>query len=438
MILHIFAVASVFVGLSLGAPGGEVVVEPKGGVPHKLRGPAPHKRWGWYDWSSGTETLTINAGGSSEITSAWMKVNQVSNKIVQTSTGYNLDIECKNYNYDSRAFTLNIYWTGGSAKYDQSSGDFKQSVPANRAVLRMTAGSAGYQWLLCTIKSVAASTATTTKAPGGGSCSVATKTSCQCGKQTATSRIVGGTNAVLGEAPWQVGLVFKLNSGGYYPPFCGGTIVSAYHIITAAHCTTMDDSTGNYGVTYGTLNRMSTAIIDVAKVYDHPNYNAQTVANDITVMKLATAMPFSATVIPACLPDPSLDYAGKNALMSGWGRIGYESDSQQPETLQKVVMQVETHDTCNAAWQNALNKDLQVCTVGNKVKGTFKGDSGGPMVVQNQGSYELVGVVSFGNKCSNCGVPVVFTRVTGYLTWINKIICETSSDYFCSKPTLVG
>jgi len=429
MFLHIFAVALVFVGLSLGAPGGEVVVEPKGAV--------PQKRWGWYEWSAGTETVNINAGGSIEITSAYMTVNQMSNKIVQTSAGYNLDIDCRNYNFASTIFTMNIYWTGGSARYTQSSGDFKQSVPAARAFMRMTSGSAGYQWVLCTIKSVAATTATTT-APGGGSCTVATKASCQCGKQSATSRIVGGSNAVLGEAPWQVGIVFKLNSGGYYPPFCGGTIVSAYHIITAAHCTTQDESTGNYGVTYGTLNLMSTAIIDVAKVYDHPNYNKQTVANDITVMKLARAMPFSSTVAPACLPNPSLDYAGMQALMTGWGRIGYESNSQQPQTLQKIVMRVENHNTCNAAWRYSLNKDLQVCTVGNKAKGTFRGDSGGPMVVQNQGSYQLVGVVSYGNQCSDCGVPVVFTRVSGYLTWINKIICATSNDYYCSKPSLVG
>jgi secreted trypsin-like serine protease len=45
-------------------------------------------------------------------------------------------------------------------------------------------------------------------------------------------RISKGTEAVLGEFPWQVSLQHKECS----IPFCGGVILDETHILTAAHC----------------------------------------------------------------------------------------------------------------------------------------------------------------------------------------------------------
>jgi secreted trypsin-like serine protease len=52
----------------------------------------------------------------------------------------------------------------------------------------------------------------------------------------------------------------------------------------------------------------------------------------------------------------------------------------------------------------------------------FQGDSGGPLVIQeDDGRYTEIGIVSFGHS-SGCemGFPVVFTRVTSFLDWIEK------------------
>ena len=46
-------------------------------------------------------------------------------------------------------------------------------------------------------------------------------------------RIIGGQEVMGNEFPWQVALVKK----GLYKPFCGGSLISDKHVLTAAHCT---------------------------------------------------------------------------------------------------------------------------------------------------------------------------------------------------------
>ena len=55
----------------------------------------------------------------------------------------------------------------------------------------------------------------------------------ECGMKKPGPRIVGGTNAQPGSWPWQVLLDFKLDKD---PNWCGGSILTPYWIVSAAHC----------------------------------------------------------------------------------------------------------------------------------------------------------------------------------------------------------
>ena len=53
---------------------------------------------------------------------------------------------------------------------------------------------------------------------------------------------------------------------------------------------------------------------------------------------------------------------------------------------------------------------------------TCQGDSGGPLAFKNEnGSYVLKGITSFGTGCGQLNQPGIYTKVSHYLDWA----CET-------------
>lgn len=52
---------------------------------------------------------------------------------------------------------------------------------------------------------------------------------------------------------------------------------------------------------------------------------------------------------------------------------------------------------------------------------SLQGDGGGPMVCERGGSWQVVGVVSWGIGCGQYGVPGVYVNVAHYLDWIRQV-----------------
>ena len=174
---------------------------------------------------------------------------------------------------------------------------------------------------------------------------------CGCSKNDAvTNKIVGGEEATAFSWGWAVSLQDK-NTGA---PFCGGTIVSPLHIVTAAHCVpnataVMQQSRVVVGINkLNESNSSAAQVRSIIGVTSHPRYNDVSKANDIAVLRLNEPLILSneRSTARICLPnvEPSnvtnlYPSTGTPLVAVGWGTLYSGAQSVPPGLhLQQVTL----------------------------------------------------------------------------------------------------
>uniref|UniRef100_A0A8C4JPN8 Ovochymase 2 (gene/pseudogene) n=1 Tax=Dromaius novaehollandiae TaxID=8790 RepID=A0A8C4JPN8_DRONO len=257
------------------------------------------------------------------------------------------------------------------------------------------------------------------------------------------TRIVGGNQVKRGSHPWQVSLKRRQKH------FCGGTIVSAQWVVTAAHCVLDRNLLQYLKVTAGEhdlrIRENGEQTLPVKYVIRHPNFDPRRPMNyDVALLKLDGAFNFSASVLPACLPDPGEKFeAGYICTACGWGRLN--ENGILPQVLYEVNLPILNSKECSRAL-STLKKPIQDDTIicagfPDGGKDACQGDSGGPLLCRRRhGAWTLAGVISWGMGCARGwrsnekkqyyrrGSPGIFTDLSAVLSWIQ----ENMSNAFCS------
>jgi secreted trypsin-like serine protease len=219
---------------------------------------------------------------------------------------------------------------------------------------------------------------------------------------------VGGTDASPGVHPFQVALLNKRVSSNYQAQFCGGTLVSAYHVVTAAHCVDDKVSSG-VQVLVGTqtlAQRGGGKRINISRIVMHPGWDPETSNYDVALLELATPV---AGISFATLASTEPTTPGTLLRVTGWGALDDENTSY-PMFLQQV--DVPLVPTINGACQDATGINSLMLCAGMSGKDSCQGDSGGPLTIDRGAGYtELVGIVSFGNGCALPRYPGVYANV---------------------------
>uniref|UniRef100_A0AB38ZEC7 Venom S1 protease 35 n=1 Tax=Ectomocoris sp. TaxID=3104572 RepID=A0AB38ZEC7_9HEMI len=262
------------------------------------------------------------------------------------------------------------------------------------------------------------------------------KPTCKCGWANKNqARIVNGKEAGVNEYPFPILLIFTEDNF----PFCGGSIITPYHVLTAAHCTNpyYDERLSVVVGEHDIRTRKETTaakIHDVIKIYEHSGYDSDLTINDIAIVEVGSKIEYNAKVGPVCLPTKEFNLIDKYIKVMGWGltkdAIKYGRASP---VLMKVNLRVIDINVCNIVYEIDTKKNSQICTYNNN-KDTCQGDSGGPLVYLNPETnmYTQVGIVSYGKECGSTD-PAVNTNVAHFMPWIKAQLKKSSYkvEYCC-------
>ncbi|XP_031355048.1 chymotrypsin-1-like [Photinus pyralis] len=218
-------------------------------------------------------------------------------------------------------------------------------------------------------------------------------------------KIVGGSDAPEGAYPYQV----SLRSFGSHN--CGGSIIDATTVMTAAHCVT-GSSPSFLRVVVGSNKLNSGGVTyEIESIRAHTGFDSWRLINDIAILKLKTPITFTDKVKAV---DLETEYLGAevDCVLSGWGRLNYPGSL--PNNLQHIDLKTITSEDCAKLLNHNSVDRTHICTLTKAGEGACHGDSGGPLVANKQ-----IGIVSFGRPCAK-GYPDAFTRVSAFTDWIEK------------------
>jgi trypsin len=232
------------------------------------------------------------------------------------------------------------------------------------------------------------------------------------GRNEARKRIVGGDVVSYGEFPYYI-----WTSGS---KLCGGSIIWGDFLLTAAHCAQAFNTSKS--VRNNNITRFSGVVLSIDRLISHPQFDIDTMANDIMLVKLKQ---YSSKLGYVTLnADPSIPNEGASVTGMGYGSDGIVDTSK---ILMKVNMPSVGYSTCADTYGDVLDDNQMTCTGGSPDGGkdTCVGDSGGPMMLT--GTKIQIGIVSWGAGCAEQGTPSINTRVSTYIPWIKEQVCMHSA-----------
>ncbi|XP_068109019.1 hepatocyte growth factor-like protein isoform X2 [Hyperolius riggenbachi] len=240
-----------------------------------------------------------------------------------------------------------------------------------------------------------------------------------CGKRidklvAGKGRIVGG---LPGNSPWTVRLHDR--SGKH---FCGGSLVKENWIISIRPCFTSCDAdlTGYYAMVGALFNKPAPDDPDVQSVAIS-NMMCGPKDSQLVMLKLERPVTLNSRAALICLPperyivppDTRCEIAGFGDTLG----TGYDN------VLKVLHFNVMSNEECNKVNTKLQVKDYEICTSPLPLQvGACEGDYGGPLACETHDCWVLEGVIIPGRGCGNANVPAVFTRLSVYVDWINKVM----------------
>jgi secreted trypsin-like serine protease len=280
------------------------------------------------------------------------------------------------------------------------------------------------------------------------------------GAQTVEPRVVGGQTTTIEDYPWQAAVVVSSAKSptldAHERQFCGGSLLTASIVLTAAHC--IYDTDPNCASSCNSNHPVCTSVsdpspgdgtckldpddVDVvlgrttlsnesggteqsvqATAYqgddgNPPIFNPNSLKNDVGYLVLTTPVtlgPATQTIHIAGGDEQAVWAPSVLAEITGWGSTIFGGDTV--DTLRAASVPVVADSTCSATGVYGTFFDPATMVCAGKLSGgvdTCQGDSGGPLEAPlDGGAYRLVGITSWGFGCAQPNAPGVYSRIAG-------------------------
>lgn len=260
----------------------------------------------------------------------------------------------------------------------------------------------------------------------------------------AKTSVVGGVSASIFDMPFVVALYDPRAGSPAAGFFCGGVIVDATHVATAAHCVVETSGSvlgvGRVAVLAGSTTLAPAQAGSVTDPVQASTFDSryEPASSDYDVALLTLARPLWSGPTPAVngvsriaplSPDQAMAarYGNPNApsavtvTAGGWGDVNpAPGRASYPMGLRAVRMPLVSDGTCEeqyAVIEQPITPRM-ICAGGGRSRlDTCYGDSGGPLLADSSSpprppsDYVLVGLVDFGNGCAQSGFAGVYTRI---------------------------
>uniref|UniRef100_A0A803U1G2 Peptidase S1 domain-containing protein n=1 Tax=Anolis carolinensis TaxID=28377 RepID=A0A803U1G2_ANOCA len=255
-------------------------------------------------------------------------------------------------------------------------------------------------------------------------------------------RLIGGTNALPGTWPWQVSIQVLMRDGSYLH-ICGGSLISARWVLSAAHC--FGKPKEQYKLLLG-CNRVNKPGPDsrerfIKTLVKHADFRSTlniggTIFNDIALLEMSDPVNCSDYIQPACLPDNSVAITAlTHCYLSGWGRTD-PTKQIYPDILQEGKVDFIPRLNCSQ-WWNRFLPSMNLCA-GTESGGIdfCQGDSGGPLHCREPRSerFWVLGILSWGSvECAVVKKPSIFISTQYFLDWIEDLYLCCRFNAVCCR-----
>ncbi|XP_068280844.1 LOW QUALITY PROTEIN: transmembrane protease serine 9-like [Nyctibius grandis] len=225
------------------------------------------------------------------------------------------------------------------------------------------------------------------------------------------SRIIGGRPCSIKQRPFQVALIKRGQI------LCGGSLIDAQWVLTAAHCRQPINAV-QVLIGTDTLRDRTGVVRLVSRFVVHPQYNPRKNDNDFMLLRLNKPVEFNDNIkkiriATRCPTD------GMRCSVSGWGTTKSPGGNCSPQNLQCAAIQTFGPNRCARAYGNLITPNMFCAGVPQCSIDSCQGDSGGPLVCGGA----LQGVVSWGMAvCGRRGQPGVYSNVCRAAPWIGTVI----------------